>query len=126
MAHFAEIDENNLVLRVVVINDSDCLDESDNESETVGINFCKTLFGGNWVQTSYNHSVRKNYACVGAEYRADLDAFIHPTPFASWVLNETTCKWEAPTAYPADGWSEDNTDGFDYSWNESGKNWARK
>ena len=118
MAHFAEIDENNLVLRVVVINDSDCLDESDNESETVGINFCKTLFGGNWVQTSYNHSIRKNYASVGATYRADLDGFVAPCIFSSWVLDETTCKHEAPVAYPSDGkyyrWNETTT-----SWDES-------
>ena len=118
MAHFAEIDENNLVLRVVVINDSDCLDESDNESETVGINFCKTLFGGNWVQTSYNHSIRKNYASVGATYRADLDGFVAPCIFSSWVLDETTCKYEAPVAYPSDGkyyrWNETTT-----SWDES-------
>ena len=118
MAHFAELNEDNLVLRVVVINDSDCLDESDNESETVGINFCKTLFGGNWVQTSYNHSIRKNYASVGATYRADLDGFVAPCIFSSWVLDETTCKYEAPVAYPSDGkyyrWNETTT-----SWDES-------
>ena len=118
MAHFAELNEDNLVLQVVVINDSDCLDESDNESETVGINFCKTLFGGNWVQTSYNHSIRKNYASVGATYRADLDGFVAPCIFSSWVLDETTCKYEAPVAYPSDGkyyrWNETTT-----SWDES-------
>jgi hypothetical protein len=118
MAHFAELNEDNLVLQVVVINDSDCLDESDNESETVGINFCKTLFGGNWVQTSYNHSIRKNYASVGATYRADLDGFVAPCIFSSWVLDETTCKHEAPVAYPSDGkyyrWNETTT-----SWDES-------
>jgi hypothetical protein len=118
MAHFAEIDENNTVLRLIVINDSDCLDAGGNEWEAVGANFCHNLLGGTWKQTSYNHNVRKNYACVGAEYREDLDAFIHPTPFASWVLNETTCKWEAPRAYPSDG--------FDHYWSEKHQNWARK
>jgi hypothetical protein len=126
MAHFAEIDENNIVLQVIVINNSDCLDASGNEWEAVGANFCHNLLGGTWKQTSYNNSMRKNYACIGAEYREDLDAFIHPKPHASWVLNETTCKWEAPRAYPADGWAEGtNEDGFTYYWNESVINWAR-
>jgi hypothetical protein len=136
MAHFAQIDENNIVLQVIVINNSDCLDESNNESEAVGALYCHNLLGGIWKQTSYNHSMRKNYACIGGEYREDLDAFIHPKPYASWVLNETTCKWEAPVAYPADGWvegidvqhilrNEDRETGFDYDWNEENKNWTR-
>ena len=118
MAHFAEIDENNTVLRVIVINDSDCLDASGNEWSAVGALYCKNLLGGNWIQTSYNDSMRKNYACVGATYREDLDGFIQHCPFASWVLNETTCKYEAPVAYPSDG--------FDHYWNEKHQNWARK
>ena len=127
MAHFAEINDNNIVLRVIAVDNSDCLDANGNEWDAIGALFCYNLLGGTWKQTSYNNnSVRKNYACVNAEYREDLNAFIHPSPHASWVLNETTCKWEAPKPYPADGWAEGtNENGFTYSWNESVKNWAR-
>ena len=125
MAHFAEIDENNLVLRVIVINNSDCLDASGNEWESIGALYCKNLLGGTWIQTSYHDNIRKNYACIGALYSEDLNAFIYPSPFASWVLNQTACKYEAPKAYPADGWSGTNENGFTYYWNESVKNWAR-
>lgn len=127
MAHFAEIGEGNIVLRVIVINDSDCLNEAGNEWEAVGALFCHNLLGGTWKQTSYNHNVRKNYAGIGDVYRPDLDAFIHPSPFASWVLNKTTCKYEAPIPYPADGWAEGTNEDsdIDYYWDESSTQWRR-
>ena len=71
--------------------------------------------GGTWVQTSYNARIRKNYAGIGMTYDADRDAFIAPQPYASWILNEDTCRWEAPVSYPADG--------VIYSWNEETNDW---
>jgi hypothetical protein len=117
MAHFAELNENNEVLRVVVIANSELLDENGNEQESLGVTFCNQLFSGTWKQTSYNGNIRKNFAGVGFTYDVDRDAFIAPKPYASWVLNETTCQWEAPTAMPDDGnlyvWNEETT-----SWNQ--------
>ena len=115
MAHFAKI-ENNLVTQVIVVDNSDILDESNNESEALGIKICQDLLGGTWVQTSYNGNIRKNYAGIGYTYDSTRDAFIDPSPYASWVLNETTCKYEAPIAYPSDG--------KHYKWNEETTSWV--
>lgn len=117
MAHFAELNENNEVLRVIVVANPELLDGDGVEQESLGISFCNTLFGGTWKQTSYNNSIRKNFAGVGFTYDSGRDAFIAPKPYASWVLNETTCQWEAPVAVPVD----DNT----YEWNESTTSWDR-
>jgi hypothetical protein len=104
MSHWAEIDSNNIVVRVLVGNNS----EPDE-----GESFMKSL-GGNWVKTSYNSKIRKNFAGIGFAYDAVRDAFIAPQPFSSWTLNEETCQWEAPTPYPTDGimyrWDEETTD----------------
>jgi len=112
MAHFAELDENNTVLRVIVVGDDDCKDSRGNESEAVGAAFCTRLLGGVWKQTSYNARIRKNYAGIGFAYDEARDAFIPPQPFTSWKLNETTANWEAPISYPDDGrlyvWSEES------------------
>jgi hypothetical protein len=116
MAHFAEIDENNIVLRVIVVNNNDCLDADGNESESVGIAFCKSLLGGEWLQTSYNANLRKNYAGIGFRYDETLDAFISPKPYDSWILNDETAKWEAPVAMPEDG--------KDYYWDEDTTSWV--
>ena len=115
MAHFAKI-ENNLVTQIIVVDNSDILDESNNESEALGIKICQDLLGGTWVQTSYNGNIRKNYAGIGYTYDSTRDAFIGPSPYPSWVLNETTCKYEAPIAYPSDG--------KHYKWNEETTNWV--
>jgi len=115
MAHFAELDSNNIVLRVVVVNNTELLDNDDVEQESLGVAFCQSLFGGTWKQTSYNGNMRKNYAAVGYTYDSSRDAFIAPQPYASWVLNETTCRWEAPVAVP--------TDGNRYTWNEETTSW---
>lgn len=115
MAHFAELDENNVVLRVIVVHNNELL-ENGQESEAKGIAFCQSLFGGNWKQTSYNSTIRKNYARVGHIYDAERDAFVSPKPFLSWSLNETTCQWESPVPYPADG--------KEYYWDESIINWV--
>jgi|TARA_R110000787_G_scaffold34615_1_gene89456 hypothetical protein len=122
MAHFAEIDESNIVIRVIVVAD---------ENEADGENWCNGFLGGTWKQTSYNTranihllggtAFRKNYAGTGYTYDSTKDAFIPPKPFNSWVLNETTCCYDAPVSYPDDGknyvWDEtayqdDNSTGW--------------
>lgn len=114
MAHFAELDDNNTVKQVIVVSNNELLDESGNESEQKGIDFCTNLFGGRWIQTSYNGTIRKNYAGQGFLYDPILDGFIGIKPFQSWVLNQETCKWQAPIPYPTDGlmyeWDEELTD----------------
>ena len=117
MAHFAQLDQNNIVLQVIVVNNEDTKDSTGTENELIGINFCKSLFGPStiWKQTSYNATIRKNYAGIGFTYDETRDAFIAPKPYASWVLNETTCQWEAPTPVPSDGKL--------YTWNEDSQQW---
>jgi hypothetical protein len=116
MAHFAEIGLNNKVLRVIVVHNNELLDTNGVEQEAKGADFCRNLFGGTWVQTSYNGNMRKNFAGAGFTYDSDRDAFIPPKPYPSWVLNEETCRWDAPVAMPDDG----NM----YYWNEENLNWA--
>lgn len=117
MAHFAELDENNIVKQVIVIDNLLLLNENNEEIEQFGIDYCQQIFGTDtvWIQTSYNASFRKNYAGIGYTYDGTRDAFIPPKPYDSWVLNEDTCLWEAPTPYP--------TDGLDYTWDESTVQW---
>ena len=118
MAHFAEIGLNNKVLRVVVINNNEMINhnlEPPAEDENIGAEFCRNLFGGTWVQTSYNGNIRKNFAGVGYTYNSERDAFIPLQPFNSWVLNENTCLWEAPVAMP--------NDNKKYYWNEETLSW---
>ena len=115
MAHFAKLDNDNNVIQVIVVNNNDILDENGNESEEVGINFCTQLLGGIWKQTSYNATFRKNYAGIGYTFDAEKDAFIPPKPFSKWVLNEDTCLWEAPVAYPDDEKR--------YAWNDNKGEW---
>lgn len=115
MAHFAELDADNVVTRIVVINNAELLDDSSVEQEGLGISFCQSLFGGTWKQTSYNGNLRKNFAGVGYSYDSGKDAFIPPQPYSSWTLNETSCQWESPVSYPTD----DNK----YTWNEETTSW---
>jgi len=114
MAHFAQLNEQNIVTQVIVVANEELL-ENGIESETKGIAFCQSLFGGTWKQTSYNGSIRKNYAGIGDTYDSERDAFIAPQPFPSWALVEETCHWECPVAYP--------TDGKKYHWDESTLTW---
>jgi hypothetical protein len=116
MAHFAEIDGNNKVLRVIVVNNTDCLNAEGKEEESVGIAFCKGLLGGEWVQTSYNATFRKNYAGIGFTYNADIDAFVPPSIYDSWILNNETARWDPPTPMPDD-------DKF-YVWDEESTSWS--
>lgn len=111
MAHFAQIDESGVVTRVIVVNNSDIMDANGVESEEIGVRFCSNLLGGRWVQTSYNANFRKNYAGVGYIYDSARDAFIPPSPYPSWILDEVTCNWTAPIPKP-DGeweWDEEST-----------------
>ncbi len=117
MAHFAEINGTDIVLRVIVVDNSNIIDpQTGEESEDLGIAFCKKLFGGNWVQTSYNGNFRRRYAGVGYTYDRQYDAFIAPKPYPSWILNMTTLAWESPIPYP--------TDGKDYVWDETTQLWV--
>lgn len=106
MAYFAELDENNIVLRVIAVDNKMLIDNQGQESEQVGIDFCTSLFGGRWLQTSYNtcgntHSLgktpfRKNYAGIGFVYDTLRDAFIAPKPTENAIFNEETCVWTVP------------------------------
>lgn len=117
MAHFAELDANNVVLRVIVIGNADTADANGVEKEYIGAAFCERLFGGVWKQTSYNNNIRKNYAGIGYTYDATRDAFIPPMPTnGTWVLNETTCQWERPIQLPKDGKM--------YNWDEATQSWV--
>jgi hypothetical protein len=115
MAHFAQLDENNVVTQVIVVSNTDTADANGVEKEHIGSAFCEHLFGGTWKQTSYNGNKRKNYAGIGYTYREDIDAFVSPQTFASWVLNDKA-QWEAPVAMP--------TDGKRYSWDEQTISWV--
>ncbi len=116
MAHFAELDANNVVLRVIVVGNADTSDASGVEKEHIDAAFCEKLFGGTWKKTSYNGTIRKRYAGIGYTYNAELDAFVAPKPYASWVLNNTTADWEAPVAMPTE-------EGKRYAWNEETGVW---
>ena len=112
MAHFAKIDDNNIVKQVVVVSNDIATTEQS------GIDFLNSLYPNNnltWLQTSYNGNIRKNFASINSTYDADRDAFIHPQPYLSWILNETTCGWESPIPYP--------TDEHTYDWNEENQTW---
>lgn len=115
MAHFAQLDANNVVLQVVVVANKDTADVTGVEKEYIGAAFLERLLGGTWKQTSYNGNMRKRFASIGFTYNEELDAFVPPKPHASWVLNNTTANWEAPIAKPDDGKK--------YIWNESNLNW---
>jgi hypothetical protein len=112
MAHFAKLGVGDIVERIEVISN----DIATNEQS--GIDFLRKLYNDPyavWKQTSYNNNIRKNYAGIGFQYDQTRDAFIPPKPFKSWMLNEDTCLWNAPVAYPQD----DNY----YKWNEQTLSW---
>jgi len=116
MASFAKIGLNNKVIEVLSVHNNELLDSNGVEQEVNGIDFLTKLTGWSiWVQTSYNGNFRKNHAGIGYTYDEDRNAFIPPKPFNSWILNEDTCLWECPVAYPDD----DNR----YTWNETNQTW---
>lgn len=114
MAHFAQLNENNVVINVIVVNNEDILDDAGQESEEVGVQFCENLLGGKWIQTSYNGNFRKRYASIDGSYDYVNDVFIAPKTFDSWVLNDDF-EWVAPVPYPEDG--------VDYAWDEDNMQW---
>jgi hypothetical protein len=118
MAHFAKLGTGNIILKVEVVSNDIAT------TEQAGVDFLNNLYGSRdvWKQTSYNGNIRKNFAGIGYTYDQTKDAFIAPKPFNSWILNETTCRWEAPVAMP----TTELEDNQNYSWNESILNWEIK
>lgn len=114
MAHFAKLGTGNIVEKVEVVSNDIATDEQ------TGADFLNSLYGtrDTWKQTSYNRSIRKNFAGAGFTYDETRDAFIPPKPFNSWTLDETTCLWEAPVPYPTD-----LTDTQTAVWNEQTQTW---
>ena len=115
MAHYAFLDENNIVTEVIVgIDETELIEGKDPEVWYEGFR------GQTCKRTSYNGNIRKNFAGIGFTYDEDRDAFIPPRPYESWVLDEETCNWEAPVPYPDDGvmyqWDEETTDWVAVVW----------
>lgn len=115
MAHFAKLDDNNVVLDIQRVHNNELLVDGV-ESEAKGIEFLQSLFGGRWVQTSYNNNMRLRYAVIGGTYDAERDVFINPKRFPSFVFNETTLDWEEPVPFP--------TEGGPWVWSEEQVNWV--
>lgn len=116
MAHFAKLDSNNVVEQVIVVNNAVLLDSEGNESEQLGIDFCKSLYGQttNWVQTSYNGNTRKQYSGVGMTYDSENDIFISKQPYPSWTL-DVNFDWQPPVEL---------TDfSKPHQWNEDTQSW---
>jgi hypothetical protein len=111
MAHFAKLGVGNIIERVEVVSNDIAT------TEQAGVDFLNNLYGSRdvWKQTSYNNNIRKNFAGIGYKYDQTRDAFIPKKPYNSWILNETTCLWEAPVAMPDD----ENR----YTWNETNQTW---
>jgi hypothetical protein len=125
MAHFAQLDENNVVTQVIVVANEDTSDVNGNEVEEIGVAFCKKLLGAdtNWKQTSYNNTFRVRYAGISYTYNEELDAFVPPIPFPSWVLNNETADWQSPLgAAPALTEEEIEARSF-YRWDEESGAW---
>lgn len=118
MAHFAELNQNNIVKQVIVVSNFDTSDNNGVETESIGIAFCQKLFGSHtkWKQTSYNGNIRKRHAGIGMLYHQEIDAFVIQQPYPSWTLNTETAEWEAPVAYP-------ETETETYQWNEENQTW---
>jgi len=117
MAYFAKLGKGNIIETVISINNSVITDANGIEQEQLGVDFINKLYNTRdvWKQTSYNNNIRKNFAGIGYTYDEDRDAFIPPKPFNSWILNEDTCLWNPPVAYP-----QDNNR---YTWNEQTLSW---
>jgi hypothetical protein len=126
MAHFAKLNENNEVVQVIVVRNSEIMDENGYESEQKGIEFCESHFGaGPWIQTSYTGSFRKRYGGVGTVYLEEYDIFVPPKPWPSWVLNRKTGDWEPPVPYPPEHGRLRPEDGkyMNYEWDEENQQW---
>ena len=128
MAHFAQLDENNVVTQVIVVGNSDTADVNGVESENIGVAFCQSLLGAdtNWKQTSYNANMRGNYAGIGMTFMTGVatlgvgstDVFMPQQPYASWTISTTEARWEAPLTEPTLT-DEQRAAGSYYTWDES-------
>ena len=128
MAHFAQLDENNVVTQVIVVSNDDTSDSNGTETESIGVAFCQKLLGAdtNWKQTSYNGNMRGNYAGIGMKYMSGVatlgvgstDVFMPAQPYASWTISTTEAQWEAPITQPTLT-DEQIAAGSYYTWNES-------
>lgn len=124
MAHFAQLDQDNIVTQVIVVSNEIIKDDNGTEVEDLGIVFCQDLFGSDtrWVQTSYNGNIRKRYAGIGYKYDESLEAFIAPQPYPSWTLDEITTDWVAPVTRPTEELPENSW----YVWSEEDLDWVVK
>ena len=128
MAHFAQLDSNNVVTQVIVVSNDDTSDSNGTEVESIGVAFCQKLLGAetNWKQTSYNGNMRGNYAGIGYTYMSNVatlgvgstDIFINQQPYASWTIDTTSPSWKAPITQPTLTDEEIAANKY-YEWNES-------
>ena len=120
MAHFCQLDENNIVTQVIVVSNDDIKDVNGNEVEEIGVAFCKKLLGAdtNWKQTSYNNNFRKRYAGIGYLWSEELSAFIPPKPHNSWVLVNETADWQSPLGPAPELTEEEIASRSFYRWDE--------
>ena len=129
MAHFAQLDDNNVVTQVIVVGNSDTSDVNGVESESIGVAFCQSLLGAetNWKQTSYNSNMRGNYAGIGMKYMTGVatlgvgstDVFISEQPHASWTISTTEARWVSPLGDAPTLTDEQIAAGSYYTWDES-------
>ena len=124
MAHFAKLGTGNIVEQVIVVHNSVLTDSNEIEQEKLGLDFINNLYNTRdvWKQTSYNGKFRKNFASIGYHYDQTRDAFIPPKFYNSWVLNEDTCRWEAPIPIPSSYRNEEDKL-VQFRWNENILNW---
>ena len=132
MAHFAKLDDKNIVTQVIVVDNDDITDNNGNETESLGVAFCQKLFGADttWKQTSYNNNLRGNYAGIGATYMSNVatlgvgstDIFIIQQPHPSWSIGVGTASWYAPVAGPPDLTDSERAAGKLYIWDEDAYN----
>ena len=120
MAHFAQLDENNVVTKVIVVSNDDTSDSNGTETESIGVAFCQKLLGAytNWKQTSYNGNFRVRYAGIGYSYNESLNAFVPPQPHASWTLDNDTADWVSPLGAAPTLTDEQTAAGSYYRWDE--------
>lgn len=118
MAHFAKINDSNLVTDVIVIHNNELLDENNVEQESLGAAFAKTILGdGKYIQTSYNDAFRNQFAGIGFTWDSDNDVFYEPSPYPSWVL-DSNYNWQAPVSRP-----QDSSYDHEWTWNEANQTW---
>jgi len=132
MAHFAQIDSNNIVTQVIVVADADTANAQGNHMESIGLAFCQRLIGGNWKQTSYNtqggvHTnggtpLRGNYAGIGYTYDTLHDVFYPPQPYPSWTISAPNWTWTSPVPYPTDVGTPEAPKR--YNWDENNRTWV--